>query len=86
MVEVMPLPIRKANPDEIAVRIELATVDGGTLLATCVIVHDGTEILDVRLPCDWRALASAAGIPSHCSAFEGYLEVLARFAFSRGAR
>jgi hypothetical protein len=79
-------PVHKATPEETAVRIEIPADNGGILLAHCIVVHDGTEVLDVRPPPDWRALANAAGIPYPAQCFEGYIETLARFAFARGGR
>jgi hypothetical protein len=75
------------DPEQTAVRIEIATVDGGTIFAQCVVLHRGTEVVDVRLPDGHGALASAAGISWEAAAeWEGYLCILARFAFARGGR
>jgi hypothetical protein len=79
--------LTNADPDETAVRIEIATVDGGTIFSQCVVRHRGTEVVDVRLPDGHGALASVAGIPWQAAAeWEGYLCILARLAFARGWR
>jgi hypothetical protein len=69
--------------EETAVRIEIPSKSGGTIFVRLVVLHRGDDVEDVMMPEGFRALAEAAGIPSHCNAFEGYLETLARLEFAR---
>jgi len=73
--------------EETAVRIEIPSKSGGTIFAQCVVIHNGTEVIDVRLPDGHGALAEAAGITWEAATeWEGYLCILARMAFARGGR
>jgi hypothetical protein len=76
-------PSLAGDCEETAVRIEIPSKSGGTVFVRLVVLHRGDDVEDVMMPEGFRALAEAAGIPSHCNAFEGYLETLARLEFAR---
>jgi len=76
-----------SEADRTAVRIELPSKSGGAIFAECVVVHNGDDVIGVRLPDGHGALAEAAGITLDAATeWEGYLCILARIAFARGGR
>jgi hypothetical protein len=80
-------PLLAGDCDETAVRIDVPTRNGGLAFASCVVLHRGDDVVDVRLPEGHMAYATAAGLPYEAAAeFEGFLCTLARMAFARLAR
>jgi len=71
------------EPEETQVLIELTSRTGRTFYRSLVVEHNGDDVLSVRLPEGFRALAETIGIDPFGVYFEGYLETLARIAFRK---
>lgn len=71
------------DAEETRVTIDIPTKSGGHVVCECVVLHNGEDVVDVRLPAHFRDYATAAGVPSDANCWEGYLETLARVEFAR---
>jgi len=73
------------DAEQTAVRFDIPTRNGGIILGSATVNHDGEKVVNVILPPHFRDWAGAAGLERDDLCFEGYLEAMAKMVFARGA-